>query len=80
MCEYTKKRLKKVQNRRASNKKLKKCYNASFFDIFLCRERKNIYLCNVFFIVLDLRLTILGSAEPFFYSGQETILAMPSCK
>ena len=27
-----------------------------------------IYLCIVFFIVLDLRLTkVLGSAEPFFY-------------
>ena len=32
-----------------------------------------IYLCIVFFIVLDLRLTkVLGSAEPFFYVHKST--------
>ena len=32
-----------------------------------------IYLCIVFFIILDLRLTkVLGSAEPFFYVYKST--------
>ena len=43
-----------------------------FFLPFSCKRRTNPYLCIVFFIVLDLRLTRLGySGIPFF---------MPSCE
>ena len=36
---------------------------------FTCRETENAYLCNVFFIVLDLRLTKVGvQRNSFFYA------------
>ena len=40
-----------------------------FFYFFLDNNKKTLYLCNVFFIVLDLRLTKLEySGTPFFIS------------
>ena len=40
------------------------------FSAAACFSAKRPYLCNVFFIVLDLRLTRLGySGIPFFVSG-----------
>ena len=45
---------------------------ATLFAQTLAKLYKPAYLCNVFFIVLDLRLTRLGlSGAPFF---------MPNCK
>ena len=45
----------------------KKCYKTEFFQITTCRFQKSPYLCNVFFIVLDLRLTkVEYSGTPFF--------------
>ena len=36
---------------------------------FTCRETENAYLCSVFFIVLDLRLTKVGvQRNSFFYA------------
>ena len=36
---------------------LKLCLNAAFSHQIICRYPKSPYLCTVFFIVLDLRLT-----------------------
>ena len=36
---------------------------------------ENGYICNVFFIVLDLRLTKEGAAAPIFFSSMESILS-----
>ena len=54
-----------------------KYFFCRFSDIFLARRGGRSYLCNVFFIVLDLRLTRLGySGIPFFFAlfgGEETL-------
>ena len=36
------------------------CYRTYFFSWIICRFIRSPYLCNVFFIVLDLRLTKVG--------------------
>ena len=47
---------------------LKLCYITQFFVPNICRKLKSPYLCNVFFIVLDLRLTKVGARRcSFFY-------------
>ena len=47
---------------------LKMCYKTRFFTQNICRYPKSPYLCNVFFIVLDLRLTKVGARRcSFFY-------------
>ncbi|MBE6272984.1 MAG: hypothetical protein E7097_03740 [Bacteroides sp.] len=44
------------------------CYKTRFFTQNICRYPKSPYLCNVFFIVLDLRLTKVGARRcSFFY-------------
>ena len=44
------------------------CYKTYFFSWIICRFSKCPYLCNVFFIVLDLRLTKVGVQRySFFY-------------
>ena len=46
----------------------KSCYKTYFFIWIICRNIKSPYLCNVFFIVLDLRLTKVGARRcSFFY-------------
>ena len=45
----------------------KKCYKAEFFQVTSCRFQKSPYLCNVFFIVLDLRLTKVGVQRYSFF-------------
>ena len=45
------------------------CYETYFFSWIICRFLKCPYLCNVFFIVLDLRLTKVGVQRySFFYA------------
>ena len=41
-------------------------YNRISFEPFLQEWLKYTYLCSVFFIVLDLRLTKVGLSGPFF--------------
>ena len=44
------------------------CYRTYFFSWIICRFIRSPYLCNVFFIVLDLRLTKVGVQRySFFY-------------
>src|SRR3712207_5156342 len=45
----------------------KTCYQTHFFDWIICSFRKSAYLCNVFFIVLDLRLTKVGVQRYSFF-------------
>ena len=59
---------------------LKLCYKAQVFLFFIWQISKNPYLCIVFFIVLDLRLTKVGvqrysfffalSVHFFFFTGK----------
>ena len=45
-----------------------------FYDAKPCIFQKRLYLCIVFFIVLDLRLTRLGySGIPFFFIPTSTL-------
>ena len=47
----------------------KTCYKTLFFICFICRYPRSPYLCIVFFIVLDLRLTKVGVQRySFFYA------------
>ena len=47
---------------------IKMCYETCFFSWKVCQCPKSPYLCNVFFIVLDLRLTKVGVQRySFFY-------------
>ena len=41
--------------------------NCHFFVCFSCRLKDNAYLCTVFFIVLDLRLTKVGVRRYSFF-------------
>ena len=43
------------------------CYETYFFSWIICRFLKCPYLCNVFFIVLDLRLTKVGVQRYSFF-------------
>ena len=53
-------------NKRGKN--IKTCYKTSFFIWIICYFHKSTYLCTVFFIVLDLRLTKVGARRcSFFY-------------
>ncbi|CCZ47150.1 uncharacterized protein BN750_01531 [Bacteroides sp. CAG:661] len=49
---------------------LKTCYNTLVFGAFFWKFQGNAYLCNVFFIVLDLRLTKdwLSGKIAFFFA------------
>ena len=59
--------LKKVQHK---DLKYNKCYKHRFYPPpILADVKKSIYICNVFFIVLDLRLTKVGVQRySFFYA------------
>ncbi|EDV05085.1 hypothetical protein BACINT_04228 [Bacteroides intestinalis DSM 17393] len=47
---------------------LKGCYKYTVFAHGACKSQKSPYLCTVFFIVLDLRLTKVGVQRySFFY-------------
>mgnify|MGYP000102467276 CR=1 FL=1 len=47
---------------------IKICYETCFFPWKVCQCPKSPYICNVFFIVLDLRLTKVGARRcSFFY-------------
>ncbi|ADY36920.1 hypothetical protein Bacsa_2372 [Phocaeicola salanitronis DSM 18170] len=49
-------------------KSINRCYKAAFSCRIICRYQKSPYICNVFFIVLDLRLTKVGVQRySFFY-------------
>ena len=39
------------------NQIFNQCYKTSLFSCFICKFDRSPYICNVFFIVLDLRLT-----------------------
>ena len=43
------------------------CYRTYFFSWIVCKYPKSPYLCNVFFIVLDLRLTKVGVQRYSFF-------------
>ena len=43
------------------------CYRTYFFSWIICRFIRSPYLCNVFFIVLDLRLKKGVPLYSFFY-------------
>ena len=43
------------------------CYRTYFFSWIICRFIRSPYLCNVFFIVLDLRLTKVGVQRHSFF-------------
>ncbi len=56
---------KEVKNRGES---FKWCYKTSVLMRYVCEFQKSAYLCTVFFIVLDLRLTKVGARRcSFFY-------------
>ena len=46
---------------------LKQCYATCFLASIICYYPKSPYLCNVFFIVLDLRLTKVGARRCSFF-------------
>ena len=51
------------------------CYRTYFFSWIICRFIRSPYLCNVFFIVLDLRLTKVGARRcSFFYAPTSHII------
>ena len=51
---------------------IKMCYETCFFSWKVCQCPKSPYICNVFFIVLDLRLTKVGVQRySFFYVYME---------
>ncbi|MCE9108468.1 hypothetical protein, partial [Bacteroides pyogenes] len=50
-------------------KSINQCYKTHLLGRYACRLAKCPYLCNVFFIVLDLRLTKVGVQRySFFYA------------
>lgn len=47
---------------------IKPCYKIRYLSLKIWRYAESPYLCNVFFIVLDLRLTKVGARRcSFFY-------------
>ena len=58
---------------------IKQCYKREIFLLFACRYMKSPYLCIVFFIVLDLRLTKVGVQRySFFYAHTFTSSSQPA--
>ncbi len=61
VCSYslgTRDKIRKSLNKnRIENSNFNQCYKTYYFSWIICRFSKCPYLCNVFFIVLDLRLT-----------------------
>ena len=56
---------------------IKMCYETCFFSWKVCQCPKSPYLCNVFFIVLDLRLTKVGVQRySFFYAHTFRIFSL----
>ena len=48
---------------------IKPCYKIRYLSLKIWRYAESPYLCNVFFIVLDLRLTKVGvQRNSFFYA------------
>jgi hypothetical protein len=51
---------------------IKSCYKTYFYNQNIWRFRQKPYLCNVFFIVLDLRLTKVGvRRDSFFFAHNQ---------
>ena len=60
---------------------LKLCYKTYFLGTISCKFPKSLYLCIVFFIVLDLRLTRLEySGTPFFVLIYKILKIKPNFK
>ena len=58
---------------------IKMCYETCFFSWKVCQCPKSPYICNVFFIVLDLRLTKVGVQRySFFYTHTFRYYSFPS--
>jgi len=51
---------------------IKPCYKNRVFAHKICRSGKSAYLCNVFFIVLNLRLTKVGVRRDSFFCSYPT--------
>ena len=58
----------------------KTCYKTHFFLWIVCRFPGSAYLCIVFLIVLDLRLTKVGLSGAFFYVHTQTNSAIKEIK
>jgi len=61
---------------------IKQCYKREIFLLFACRYMKSPYLCIVFFIVLDLRLTKVGVQRysffmPILLQAHHNLLSLP---
>ena len=57
------------------------CYKTLFFGSKIWRFAEKPYLCNVFFIVLDLRLTKVGIQRyPFFFAHTQTTIKKARCR
>ena len=61
---------------------IKQCYKREIFLLFACRYMKCPYLCIVFFIVLDLRLTKVGVQRysffmPILLQAHHNLLSLP---
>ena len=52
---------------------IKICYETCFFSCKVCQSSKSPYICNVFFIVLDLRLTKVGVQRYSFFMPIRTV-------
>ena len=59
---------------------LKLCYITQFLVPNICRKLKSPYLCNVFFIVLDLRLTKVGARRCSFFYVRTFPKSLKKCK
>ena len=57
---------------------IKQCYKTRFSAQNACRFPGNPYLCIVFFIVLDLRLTKVGVQRYSFFYAQKYRVVLPS--
>ena len=56
----------------------KACYKTAKYRLKTCYYKQSPYLCNVFFIVLDLRLTKVGVQRySFFYARKSDIPGKP---
>ena len=57
-----------------SIKLLNFCYISQLLRRIICYFPKNTYLCNVFFIVLDLRLTKVGARRCSFFLPKNEVI------
>ena len=57
---------------------IKPCYKMRCFTPKIWRYAESPYLCNVFFIVLDLRLTKVGARRCSFFYARTAQIAKPT--